>query len=254
MRGVRKRFVVWLNVGGMIKLAMTAGMVVVIFYMLSYELPATRTWTYWTLPLSGKVIALDAGHGGPDGGAVSKDGGIIEKDITLAITLFLRDYLQQAGAVVVMTREEDTDLASPGTTSMSRRKTEDLLKRADFIQRHNADLLVTVHLNSIASSKWSGAQTFFYPKGEEGKRLAALIQTELRSTLGNTEREALSKQEVYLLKALSIPSALVEVGFLSNPRESRLLADENYQKKLAEAIYRGVLRYSSGEKLPTGAM
>jgi N-acetylmuramoyl-L-alanine amidase len=249
MRKIRNRVIVWLNPGGTAKIIVAAFAFLLVIYMLTYELPSTKTWTYWTMPLSGKVIALDAGHGGPDGGAVSKDG-IIEKDITLAISLYLRDYLQQAGAVVVMTREEDSDLASPGTKGMSKRKTEDLLNRVDFIQKQKSDMLVSIHLNAIPSPKWSGAQTFYYPRGDQNRRLAMLVQDELRTTLKNTDREALTKKETYLLKTLAIPSALVEVGFLSNPQEARMLADEKYQKKLAEAIYRGILRYSSGEKAP----
>jgi N-acetylmuramoyl-L-alanine amidase len=252
MRGIPKRIIVWLNWGGALKIILTGLLVMFMIYLLSYELPSTKTWTYWTMPLSGKVIALDAGHGGPDGGAISKEG-VIEKDITLAISLYLRDYLQQAGAVVVMTREHDTDLANPGTKGMSRRKTEDLLSRVDYIQKKKSDYAVTIHLNSIPSPKWYGAQTFYYPRNDQHRRFAALVQDELKTTLKNTDREALTKKDVYLLKALPIPSVLVEVGFLSNPDEARRLADEKYQKKLAEAIYRGILRYTSGEKAPPAA-
>jgi N-acetylmuramoyl-L-alanine amidase len=238
--------VVWLNTHGKIKLAVVAVLLGLITYLLTYQLPATQTWTYWTMPLSGRVVAIDAGHGGPDGGAVSKDG-VVEKDIALAISRHLRDYLQQAGAIVVMTREGDRDLASAGERSLSKRKTEDLLKRVELIERSNADMLVSIHLNSIPSPKWRGAQTFYYPSNEEGKKLAGFIQQEVKSNLKNTDREPNTEEQFYLLKTLRIPAVLVEVGFLSNPEEARHLADPNYQKKMAEAIYRGILRYASGE-------
>ncbi len=156
----RKRVVIWLTMHSGIKIVMSAILVALMLFMLTYELPSTKTWTYWTMPLSGKIIALDAGHGGPDGGARSKDG-LDEKDVNLAIAKYLRDYLQQAGALVVMTREDDRDLADPSTRGYSRRKTEDLLKRAEFISQSKTDLFLSIHLNSIPSAKWSGAQTFF---------------------------------------------------------------------------------------------
>lgn len=211
------------------------------------EIPSSRTWTHWSLPLSGKVIALDAGHGGADGGAVSRDG-IIEKDLNLAIVLYLRDYLQQAGAIVQLTREGDYDLALPDTKGYSKRKTQDLTERADKVQKLQADLAVSIHMNSIPSPRWSGAQTFYSPKNTDSKRLAAIIQSELRVVLGNTQRIAKQADTIYLLKKLEMPTALVEVGFLSHPEEADLLADEQYQRKVAAAIYRGILRYTSGEE------
>lgn len=244
MRKRRARVVFWVNGHGLLKLVMTSLLVMLMVFLFTYELPTTRTWTYWTMPLSGKVIALDAGHGGPDGGAVSKEG-VIEKEVTLAISLYLRDLLQEAGAVVVMTREDDKDLAEADTKGYSKRKTEDLLKRVDLIQKKKADMLVSIHLNSIPSPKWSGAQTFFNGSNEQSKKLAGYIQEEIKRNLANTERLAKTEDTVYLLKALKIPSALVEVGFLSNPEEARLLADDLYQRKVAESIYRGILRYSS---------
>lgn len=249
MRKRKKRLVVWLTFHSSLKLMLSAMLVALVVFIYAYELPTTKTWSDWTLPLSGKTIALDAGHGGPDGGAESDDG-IIEKDINLAITLRLRDYLQQAGAVVVLTRETDTDLAESGTKGYSRRKTQDLHNRADLIKDNKADMFLSIHLNSIPSAKWRGAQTFYYLNNPDNPNLAALIQAELRRNLENTDRVAkLADKTVYLLKTLKIPSALVEVGFLSNPEEAKLLADENYQKMLAASVYQGILRYFAGEKV-----
>ncbi|UQZ85013.1 Germination-specific N-acetylmuramoyl-L-alanine amidase precursor [Paenibacillus konkukensis] len=245
----RKRIVVWLTMQSSLKLLMSALLVVLMLFVFTYELPATKTWTYWTMPLSGKKIALDPGHGGPDGGAESKDG-LIEKDVNLAITMHLRDYLQESGAIVVMTRESDQDLADPSTKGYSRRKTEDLMKRAQFITQQKADMFISVHLNSIPSAKWSGAQTFYYPNHADNGTLAALIQDEIKKNLQNTDRIAKPvDNEVYLLKTLKMPSALVEVGFLSNPAEANLLKTPAYQKKVAASIYQGILRYYSGEKV-----
>ncbi|SFT28951.1 N-acetylmuramoyl-L-alanine amidase [Paenibacillus sp. BC26] len=248
MRGVRKRFVIWITYRGAVRISLGVVAVILTVILLTQEVPATRTWTYWTLPLSGKVIAIDAGHGGVDGGAVSKQG-MVEKDLNLAIALQLRDYLQQAGAIVVMTREGDYDLAEEGTSKISKRKTQDLVNRAKFVKDKNATMLLSIHMNSIPSPRWSGAQTFFYPNLPENAVLASLIQDEIRRNLANTERVAATVNSVYLLKAMDeVPSALVEVGFLSNPGEAARLADAEYQKKVAASIYQGVLRFTAGEK------
>ncbi|GAB2696035.1 N-acetylmuramoyl-L-alanine amidase CwlD [Paenibacillus thermoaerophilus] len=244
----RKRLIVWVNGQGYAKIAATMALVALMAYLLFSRLPSTETWSHWTLPLSGRIIAIDAGHGGPDGGAVSS-GGLVEKQVTLAIAGYLRDYLQEAGASVVMTRESDKDLAQPGTQGLSKRKTEDLHARAELIARSGADMLVSIHLNSIASSKWRGAQTFYYAEREEGRRLAELIQDEFRTALGNTDRLTQPHDTYFLLKTLNIPGALVEAGFLSNAEEARNLGDSAYQKKVAATIYRGILRYAAGEKI-----
>ncbi|WP_068783669.1 N-acetylmuramoyl-L-alanine amidase CwlD [Paenibacillus phocaensis] len=249
----RDKVTLWISLTH-IKIALIGvGLAALILGMAFYEVPTKRAWNYWSLPLAGQIIALDAGHGGPDGGASSKQG-LIEKDINLAVSLYLRDYLQQAGAVVVMTREEDRDLAEAGTKSYSKRKTEDLKTRVRFIQEQQADLLVSIHMNSIPSPRWRGAQTFYYPNHEDSANLAALVQEELRRNLENTDRVAnRSDKKVYLLEAVNIPSVLVEVGFLSNPGEAELLGSESYQRKVAASIYQGILRYYSGEKVQTPA-
>lgn len=195
----------------------------------------------WTLPLQGQVIALDAGHGGVDPGAVSADG-TLEKTVTLQVADDLRDLLQQAGAQVIMTREEDRDLASADTKGYSRRKTEDLKERATQVRESNAGILITLHCNALPQTQWSGAQTFYNDKREESKRLATEIQTALRETL-NMTRTVKKQNEMYLLKRAEKPAALVELGFLSNPEESQLLTQKDHQQKLALAVYKGILAY-----------
>jgi N-acetylmuramoyl-L-alanine amidase len=204
----------------------------------------------WAIPLVGKVIVVDPGHGGPDGGAVSREG-LIEKNITLKISTYLRDYLQEAGAYVVMTREYDTDLSDPDTKKLRLRKAEDLMRRIDLVKETKADALISIHLNAIPSPKWSGAQTFYNPVRVENKRLATLIQAELIRNLENTNRLAEQKNDIYILKKSPVPTALVEVGFLSNPQEARQLAMDSYQKKVAASIYLGILRfYDAGKETP----
>ncbi|MCM3737777.1 N-acetylmuramoyl-L-alanine amidase CwlD [Bacillus cytotoxicus] len=215
---------------------------VVLFFLVKQEFQITKSWRAWNLPLSGKIIVLDAGHGGPDGGAVGGDD-IIEKDITLEITKKVRDYLQEQGALVILTRNGDYDLADKSTKGYSRRKAEDLKKRVEIINKPDVDFFVSVHLNALPSGDSKGAQTFYYRSLVENERAAKYIQAELRTSLENTNRSAKTISRVYLLKYAKTPGALVEAGFLSNVNERYLLNSEKYQQKVAAAIYRGVLRY-----------
>ncbi len=250
MRRFSRHFVVWMNYKGAIRLTIALTVTVLTAVLLTSKWTPAHTFTYWNLPLSGKTIVVDAGHGGVDGGAVSKQG-LIEKDLNLAIALQLRDYLQQSGAVVMMTREGDYDLANESERSYSKRKTQDLIKRVQLIKGQKPAVVVSIHMNSIPSPKWSGAQTFYDPGNKaEGKMLAVLIQDELRGNLKNTSRSVGVVKDVYLMKELSdIPAALVEVGFLSNPGEAQRLADSEYQRMAAASIYKGILRFSSGETI-----
>ncbi|NBJ70785.1 MULTISPECIES: N-acetylmuramoyl-L-alanine amidase CwlD [Clostridia] len=200
----------------------------------------------FSLPLSGKTIVIDPGHGGPDGGAVGKDD-TQEKDISLEVSKKVQKYLQQVGAIVYLTRETDKDLASPDVKGLSKRKSEDIRNRLAFINKKEADFFITLHLNALPSSKWRGAQTFYNPLKDENKHLAEMIQAELIRNLENTNRVALAINNVYLLKHAEVPGALVEIGFLSNAEERELLKNSDYQQKVAASIYKGILRYITEE-------
>jgi len=200
----------------------------------------------WSLPLTGKTIVLDPGHGGPDGGAVGADD-TEEKDIALEVAKMLQSYLQQNGALVYLTREEDKDLAAEDTTGLARRKAEDIRNRLDFIHEKDPDLFLTIHLNALPSERWRGAQTFYYPEFEENRHLATKIQEEIIRNMENTDRSPLLINGIYLLKHAEVPGALVEIGFLSNGEERELLKQEDYQRGMAASIYEGILRYFTEE-------
>ncbi|WP_371018913.1 N-acetylmuramoyl-L-alanine amidase CwlD [Pseudalkalibacillus sp. JSM 102089] len=222
--------------------------IIVLLFIINYKFAIDSSWDAWHLPLSGQVIVIDPGHGGADGGAVGDN--VVEKDIALTISLKLRDYFQEAGALVIMTRETDTDLAADGTKGLSNRKAEDLRKRVELINEGSNDLFVSIHLNAIPSSKWSGAQTFYNPVNDESQAISRFIQAEIKRNLENTNRLAKNMDSVYLLREAEIPGALVEVGFLSNPTERELLNTETYQNKVAASIYQGIIRYTTNEPVP----
>lgn len=234
----------WLIGGGF------AAFLVIILLIIQYQFVTTDSSSAWNLPLTGKIIVIDPGHGGMDGGASSKQG-LLEKDVALDISLILRDYLQEVGALVIMSREEDKDLADSTTKGVRNRKVQDLKNRVQLVNESDADLFISLHLNAIPSSRWSGAQTFYNRAIEENEKVAKFIQEEIRSNLENTNRLAKPIGNVYLLKYAKIPGALVEVGFLSNPSEANLLNTKSYQQKVAASIYQGIMRYYTNEPAPT---
>ncbi|MGE7219679.1 N-acetylmuramoyl-L-alanine amidase CwlD [Priestia koreensis] len=230
------------------KIALVATIVLILLgVMIQHQITQRNSWKSWSLPLSGKIVIIDAGHGGPDGGAVGDE--VLEKDVTLKISLMIRDYLQGQGALVMMTRDDDYDLADKQVKGYGRRKVEDLKKRLKLINESSADMYLSIHLNAIPSAKWRGAQTFYHGSLEENKNLAKFIQAEIKDNLKNTDRDAKPIQGIYLLKHAKVPGALVEVGFLSNREERELLQTKKYQRKIAESIYEGVNRYLTEETI-----
>lgn len=192
------------------------------------------------------VIMIDAGHGGADPGAVSKDGSIVEKDLNLAIAQKLQTYLEEAGYTVWMTRIEDGDLAGE---VKDKRKQADMKERKRLMEASDAQLMVSVHQNSFPNSQYYGPQVFFQANRQEAAALALLVQAEMNSfTAPENTREAKSNDSYYILKNAPMPAILVECGFVSNAAEAEQLSSEEYQKKVAWGIYSGIEKYlqSSG--------
>lgn len=216
---------------------------VLLYYLLRMPLPSSPSGTSdVTMPLAGKVIVLDPGHGGVDGGA--DYGEVKEKSIVLNTTLYLKDYLLGSGAEVHLTRDTDKDLAPKDMKGYSKRKAYDIRRRVDFIQDKNADLFVSLHLNSMTNEQWKGGQAFYYP-GDDNEALAKAIQERLRETT-ETNRQAFSTSNIYVLKRAETTGALVELGFLSNASEREKLLTEDYQRELAFSIYQGIIEYVQG--------
>jgi len=220
------------------------GLILLMMFIISTMKIKQTFFSIEQLPLAGKVIVIDPGHGGLDGGAVADDGEKTEeKRITLEVAKMTRHYLEQAGAIVYLTRETDKDLADDSLRGLSKRKSQDIRRRIEFIHDKHADLFISIHLNSLSSQRWRGAQSFFYPRFQENKQLATSIQDEIILNMENTNRVALQLNGIYLLKHAKVPGALVELGFLSNKVERELLKETKYQQQLAASIYKGVLAY-----------
>lgn len=191
---------------------------------------------------SKKIILIDPGHGGIDGGAVSASG-LLEKDINLKISMKLKAVLEKQNYTVLMTRTEDTGLYSDKGTIHSK-KIQDLNNRCKMKIESDCDIFVSIHLNMFPQSQYYGAQVWYsdYP---ESKKLGELIQEDLRENLDpNNKRMAkCAKSEYKILSKDGIPSVIVECGFLSNAAEAQKLADDAYQDKIAASVAASISKY-----------
>jgi len=194
----------------------------------------------YNLELIGKVIYIDPGHGGADPGTIYKD--IYEKDINLDICLKLQKVLESEGAIVYLTRYGDYDLSN---NSYSRKKS-DLNNRAKIVNESGADIYISIHLNSISSSTWKGAQVFYNNKNNENVKIAKILQNQLKEDL-NTNREYKKLTNQYMYKLISVKGVLAEVGFITNPNERYLLKQQEYQYKIADSLTKGIIKYFSND-------
>lgn len=193
-----------------------------------------------------KVIIIDPGHGGEDGGAVGVDG-IIEKDINLAISLKVRDYLEASGYKVIMTRDTDTAIYDEDAESLRNKKRSDLHNRAKIINDNAAEgnIFVSIHQNKFPDSKYFGTQIFYSKNDPKSQNLASGIKDSVVGLIQpeNTREIKAADKKIFLLDKSKIPAVVVECGFLSNKEEALKLTDKNYQNKMAFCIYCGIINY-----------
>lgn len=186
------------------------------------------------------VIVLDAGHGGFDPGKVGINGAL-EKDINLSIVKKLQTLLEEEGFSVYLTREDDNLLAAPNSTS---KKKDDMIARIEMITELNPFFTVSIHQNSFTDSNSSGPQVFYYQTSEESATMAQVLQDVLNSQLNPAKKRApQANTNYYLLTRTPTPTVIVECGFLSNPTEADLLTQEDYQSRVANSIFLGILSY-----------
>lgn len=196
-----------------------------------------------SVPASGHVIICDAGHGEPDGGAVS-DNGVSEQEINLKIVLKLQELLEQSGSTVILTRSDENGVYDLNKDSMRNKKRSDLENRVDLANAEEADMFISIHLNKINIESVHGWQTFYQKNNENSKILAKNIQDNLNYSIQkDNKREILPLSGKYVMDNVKVPTVTVECGFLSNAIEAKDLEKEDYQEKIAWGIYTGIMDY-----------
>ena len=183
--------------------------------------------------LMGKVIYLDAGHGGRDSGAVYKN--IFEKDINLVLVKKMEKELISRGATVYLTRDGDYDLSS---TSVNKKRS-DLRNRANMINKSDCDMYISIHLNYMSDARWKGLQVFYNDNNERNFKIADGLTSYLKNKMANV-RDYKKDSSYYLYRLIQKPGILIELGFLSNPDDRYRLTKDKYQdiliRYLIEAI------------------
>lgn len=181
-------------------------------------------------------IILDAGHGEPDGGAVGSLG-TIEKDINLSIVQKTGEILEGRGIRVIYTRTNDNAIYDDTASTIREMKVSDLKNRRKIMENSNADMFISIHMNSFSNASANGLHIFYSAKYEQIQPLAEAMQKNISSVTGAEAHTVKTiSEKLFLMKNPPLPCILAECGFLSNPKEEQLLSDENYQSKIAWAI------------------
>ena len=164
----------------------------------------------------------------------------------LKIVLKLQNLLEQSGAKVILTRSDENAIYDIDKKTLREKKNSDIRNRAKIGNTSSADIFVSVHLNKIPQSQYSGWQTFYKKNNEDSKRLATCLQNNLNEAIQKeNKRVPLQIDNVYIVKKVEIPISIVECGFLSNPEEEKNLQQDEYQDRLAWGIYNGIMSYFS---------
>ncbi len=196
-----------------------------------------------------RVIVIDAGHGGEDGGAVAADG-TVESGVNLAVAQKLDALLRFLGEDTLLTRTDERALYSDDAQTLRQKKISDLQNRVALVNAQENALLVSIHQNSLpTNTRVHGAQAF-YGRQQGSDTLARSVQAQLNAAVNgeNAKTEKAMDDSIYLIKNVACPSILIECGFLSNPVETALLQTPTHQLMLAAAIAAGLLQ-QEGETL-----
>lgn len=192
-----------------------------------------------TVPGHNYTVVIDAGHGGTDPGSIGYMSKMPEADLNLQISKMLEEKLKKAGIMVVMTRSDENGLAEGRGKKF---KKEDMRLRKELIKDVRPNMVISVHHNSYTNHKLRGAQVFYDKTSEISKQIAECIQKEFINSLEHSNKST-SPGDYFMLKCTSAPSVIVECGFISNAEEEQLLLTKEYQEKIVNAIYLGVVNF-----------
>lgn len=227
------------------RIMIVASVIMVALFVFAIQTNTKNTNVVQTvaLPVSNKVIVLDAGHGKPDEGAQSSTG-TTEAETNLKIALKVQSLLEQSGATVILTRSDDEAIYDLDSKTLKQKKISDIHNRVKIGNEAQADIFVSIHLNKIPQEQYWGWQCFYKEGNEQSIKLAKSLQENLNESIQKeNKRVAMKLENVYIMKHVEIPISIVECGFLSNKEEEKLLLEDSYQDKLAWGIYNGIIDY-----------
>ena len=183
------------------------------------------------------TVVIDAGHGGKDVGTSGVDG-TAEKGINLSIALFLYDYLRVSGMNAVLIRSGDYELYDAGEV----RDHSDLYNRLNFVNSVDNSMLISIHQNHFENESEWGCQVWYSPNDEESKIIADKVLQSVKELLqpDNKRENKKSDSSYYILYKASVPSVMIECGFMSNAKENEMLKSPEYQKNFAFAVTAGI--------------
>ena len=219
---------------------LVAGFLLCAFCVLSY---ADTFFESHTL-----TVIIDAGHGLPDGGAVGT-GGTVEQELNLKIAKKLEDVLIAKNINVIMTREDETGIWDEDSQTIREKKRSDMNNRLKIMKKSDADLFISIHMNSFPAKKTSGLRIFYSKNSPEIKGLAEHIQSRMCDITGaGTSVINTADTSLFLMKNPPVPAILVECGFLSNAEEEKRLKTDDYQARLAWAMADAIEKYYAAQE------
>ena len=205
------------------------------------EKPIPQVVNYRTTGgIGGKIIALDPGHGGSDPGAIGPTG-LQEKQVTLPIAEYLKSILEAKGAKVILTRTTDVDVYGPHASGV-----DELQARVNVANGNQADAFISIHINSFSNPNVGGIATYYFDGSDQSKKLASSVQEQIAEHNGFNGDRGIQPGNLYVLRHSLMPSILVELGFISNPKEEGHLKESETQKDFANELAKGLELYFGG--------
>ena len=205
------------------------------------EKPVPEVVNYRTTGgIGGKTIVLDPGHGGSDPGAIGPTG-LQEKQVTLPIAEYLKSILEAKGAKVILTRTTDVDVYGPHASGV-----DELQARVNVANGNRADAFISIHINSFSNPNVGGIATYYFDGSDQSKKLASAVQDQIAEHSGFNGDRGIQPGNLYVLRHSLMPSILVELGFISNPKEEGHLKETSTRQEFANELAKGLELYFGG--------
>ena len=205
------------------------------------EKPVPEVVNYRTTGgIGGKTIVLDPGHGGSDPGAIGPTG-LQEKQVTLPIAEYLKSILEAKGAKVILTRTTDVDVYGPHASGV-----DELQARVNVANGNRADAFISIHINSFSNPNVGGIATYYFDGSDQSKKLASAVQGQIAEHSGFNGDRGIQPGNLYVLRHSLMPSILVELGFISNPKEEGHLKEMSTRQEFANELAKGLELYFGG--------